>query len=388
MFFLGWGEMADFNNSLNNIKDTVISQQNEINFLKKDLIKKENYEKLNDIIISQRNELDELKKDLAKKDEFLKSLPQLSQTSVGKSIFDGKLVYRNWWSAYIPEYEGFCEKIWFSRFLMHHFPDADYKINMFSVFGNHFNINEPMEGKKVFFSGENLNKRFTFFNENFGPYALDYVDFAMGYDLVDNEKYLRFPLWIIWNFLPDVTEEDIENIINGWNSINYEKSKDVVVVSSHDLWNTRALIVDDIKDFVDITYGGKWRNNSSELWDKFNDNKIEYTKQFKFNVCPENVLDTAYVTEKIFDAIKCDCIPLYAGGKDYLEPKMLNPNAIITWDFDKDNSDSVELFKTLMSDEKSYKEFKDQDILLDSSVKFVIKKFNKLKKHFENLIYE
>ena len=41
-----------------------------------------------------------------------------------------------------------------------------------------------------------------------------------------------------------------------------------------------------------------------------------------------------------------------------------------------------------MSDEKSYKEFKDQDILLDSSVKFVIKKFNKLKKHFENLIYE
>ena len=67
---------------------------------------------------------------------------------------------------------------------------------------------------------------------------------------------------------------------------------------------------------------------------------------------------------------------------------MLNPNAIITWDFDKDNSDSVELFKTLMSDEKSYKEFKDQDILLDSSVKFVIKKFNKLKKHFENLIYE
>ena len=41
------------------------------------------------------------------------------------------------------------------------------------------------------------------------------------------------------------------------------------------------------------------------------------------------MLVDAYVTEKIFDAFICDSIPLYAGGGDYLEPKLINPKAII-----------------------------------------------------------
>lgn len=47
------------------------------------------------------------------------------------------------------------------------------------------------------------------------------------------------------------------------------------------------------------------------------------------------MLVDAYVTEKIFDAIHCDCIPLYAGGGNYLEPEIINPKAIIRWDADK-----------------------------------------------------
>lgn len=348
----------------------------------------QNVELLINKINTLENEITHLKNELNKREEQIRSFPQLSKTSLGKATSNGKIIYRNWWSAFISEFDGFCDVMWFTRFLNHKFPDADYKFNIFSVFGDHDNLTKEMEGKKILFSGENLNKRFLHFNQTFGSYALDYVDFAMGYDLIDHPKYLRFPLWIMFNFLPQFTEEDIENTINEWNSLNYKKTKDVAVIASHDNWKTRSLIVDDIENLTNISFAGKWRNNTSELWDVYDNNKANYLKQFKFNLCPENVLDDAYVTEKIFDSIKCNCIPLYAGGGNYLEPKVINNKSVITWDFEKDNSDSVDLFKTLISDRKSYNDFKDQNVLLDSSSKFIIKKYNDLEKHFERLIYD
>lgn len=352
-----------------------MNENNEINQLKT---------KINNL----EQEVVHLKNELNKREKQMEEVPQLSQTSIGKATSNGKIIYRNWWSAFISEFDGFCDVIWFTRFLNNRFPDADYKINMFSVFGEHNNLTKEMDGKKVLFSGENLNKRFLHFNKTFGRYALDYVDLAMGFDFINHPKYLRFPLWILFNFLPEFTEENIENKINEINSLNYTKTKDVAVIASHDNWKTRSMIVNDLDKFTNISYAGKWHNNTNELWEKFDNNKNNYLKQFKFNICPENILDDGYVTEKIFDSIKCDCIPLYAGGGNYLEPEVINKNAIITWDLEKDNSDSVELFKTLISDRKSYDNFKDQNVLLDKSAKYIINQFNALEKQFERLIYD
>ena len=78
------------------------------------------------------------------------------------------------------------------------------------------------------------------------------------------------------------------------------------------------------------------------------------------------------------------------GGGNYLEPKILNHDVILRWFMEdtSDNEDTLELFKNIYSDEKTYNEFKDQDILLDSSKKVIINMFEKLEKHFERLIYE
>lgn len=325
----------------------------------------------------------------------VKKIPQLSCTSFGYSTADGKIRYHNWRSAFIQrtlmdDFNDYCEKIWFTRYLNHRFPNEDFKINFIGTYETHHTLKWPMEGKKVFYSIENLNYLFLDMKNNYDTYALDYVDLSMGYDLVDDKKYLRFPYWAYAHFSPEVNEEEIENTIDNWNSLNYEKSQDVVSISSHDNWNTRKRISDDIEKIVEITYAGKWRNNTDELWVKFNNNKEEYMKQFKFNLCAENLVSDAYVTEKIFDAIKSDCIPLYLGGGDYLEPKVLNQNAILRWFMEDtiDNSDTIELFKNIYSDEKTYNEFKDQDVLLDSSKKYIINMFADLEKHFERLIYD
>lgn len=331
-------------------------------------------------INEQQIKIDNLQDELTSLKKRVNYNPNLISTSLGVGTYGGQIVYRNWWLDN-------PEDMWFTRFLNHRFPDADYKFNFFSVFGDHYNIKKKMDGKKIFYTAESINKRFLYFNKNFGRYALKYVDFAMGNDLIEHNKYLRVPFWIMWNFSPTSSEEDIENIINTWNNASYEKTKNVAVIASHDDWGTRSKIVNDVNKFTHIDFAGNWNNNTSELYDNFNNNKFEYLKQFKFNICSENVVDDGYISEKIFDSIKSDCVPLYVGG-NYLEPNVLNQNAIITWDLNSDNSDSVELFKMLISDEKSFQEFKDQDSLLPTSAKFIINKFNNLEKCFEKLIYD
>ncbi len=373
-------------------------------------------------IENSQEQIQSLEFKLAKREEQINSIPRLCDTTLGYSVLEGRLTYRNWTSfaqgfTLMGDFDGHCDDFWFTRYLKNKFPEENFKINIFSVSNAHDNLDYPMYGKKVLYTMEDLNYRYLEMKFRFNKYALDYVDFAMGYDFLDNPKYLRLPYWILTNFSPEVTEEEIEDKVNMWNTIECDKSRDVASISGHDRFGTRTLIDKDINSYIDMIYAGKWKNNTSELWNKYNNNKNLFLKEFKFNMCPENLLDDGYVTEKIFDALNCDCIPLYAGGGNYLEPKVLNPKAILRWTGDREcgfnpdlkknayfghndvhypvkwvaddnqNDDVVELFKNLLTDKRTYDEFKDQDKVLSSSTKFIKGIFSDLEKHFERLIY-
>ena len=351
-----------------------------------------NLSEYNNKLSGTKNRLDFIEKKV-------KQIPRLSCTSFGTKALNGKLTYRNWITSrssrnLLEDIDGYCEGLWFTRFIKHKFPHEDFKINIFGPFEEHNTLTSPMEGKKVFYSAEDLHMRsdagLNEMREKYGVYALEYVDFSMGYDIIDNPKYLRFPYWLMRLFKPDITEEQIENAVDYWNNVNYPKTEEVINISTHDHWKARAYIAKDVEKLVNITYAGKWRNNTRELWDKYNNDKIHFTKKFKFSLCPENLFNDAYVTEKVFESIRADCIPLYAGGGNYLEPEVLNPKVIVRWsdDMSADNSDTIELFKNLLTDEKSYYDFKDQTPLLTSSKKYIINKFVNLEKHFERLIFD
>ena len=90
----------------------------------------------------------------------VRSIPELCYTSLGYSALGGKITYRNWRvypNSLLDDFNGYCDNIWFTRYLKHKFPDADFNINMFSVFGRHDNLDYPMEGKKVLYSIEDLS---------------------------------------------------------------------------------------------------------------------------------------------------------------------------------------------------------------------------------------
>lgn len=363
-------------NDLLGVINKLNEQEKQINNLKSDLLK------INEL----KSQINNLKSELARKDSFIKSTPELSQTALGRSTSDGKIIYRNWSQHWTTESNGLLDQLWFSRFIKYRWPNEDYKLNFFSVWNKHYNIKEEMEGKKIFYTAECLNIRFPEFVKNYGSHALDYVDLGLGYDLINRRNYLRFPYWINTSFGPEQSKEDIEKTFESWNSLNFTKTDDVACINRHDKWNTRTLICNDVEKFTNIDYAGAWRKNTDELLTKYNNNKYEYLKKFKFNICAENLVSEGYVTEKIFDAIKSDCIPLYIGGGETIEPHVLNEKAILRWEVDKDNSDTVELFKNLITDEKSYNEFKDQNVLLDSAPKVASKKISELERAIGLLI--
>lgn len=389
-------QISGLNDEINDLNQNIIDLSNIVK--NQNIIISENSSKINNLsdfikninINSSNSELKKenisLKNEVNRQKSFIDSTPQLSQTALGRSTLDGKITYRNWWAGYTDEYNGVIEEFWFTQFIKNRFPNEEYKLNFFSVWNKHYTIKEKMEGKKIFYTSECIELRFPHIKELYGNYALDYVDLSLGYDYIDNPKYLRLPYWICMNVNPNHTEEQIEKIFESWNSLTPNNINKVIAINRHDKWNTRSIIAKDIEDYTKIVFAGAWNKNSNELFEKFNNNKIKCLKQYKFNLCAENDIYNGYVTEKIFDSIKCGCVPLYMGSGEHIEPKVINENAVLRWYRDKDNSDTIELFKNLLTDEKSYNEFKDQDIILDSGPKFVVKKVSQLEKKLENLI--
>lgn len=277
---------------------------------------------------------------------------------------------------------------WFIRFLRHNFPNNAKKINFFGPLSRPFFLRNKMDGVKVFYTSEDVEHRFTKLNLFYGDYALDYVDFSMGFGHVSNKKYLRFPYWILTTFDPLDSDEVIRAKIANINNTRYEKSGECVLINKHDPSGTRELVYNGIKDVLDVKLAGKWRNNTTDLWDKFGNNKFEYLKTFKFNICAENDNTEYYVTEKLFDAFMSDCIPLYYGANNNPEPGLINKDAVIFWEKDGDNKANLELIQRLKADEKAYAEFMAQTKLLPAAADYVIERYAKLREHFARIIGE
>lgn len=289
---------------------------------------------------------------------------------------DQLISYNDWWS---------CDPnlVWFTRFIRKHFPGIKRKINFYSVFGKGRFIKRNVNAGKIFYSGENIDSENSIFPWKIGNYCLDYVDLSMGFAERSEENYMRFPIWIMYVFAPESNEDDILSRIEEINNVYYEKKYECALISRHDKGGTRTLLCDRVEDILKIKYAGHWRNNTDELWSSYQDNKIEYLKNFKFNICPENVNTECYVTEKIFQAFLAGCIPIYLGGRGNPEPEVINRDILILWETEKDTEKVRRDIVNLKENVKLYKEFLEQPRFLPSAGQYVVEKFEKLKKKME-----
>lgn len=292
---------------------------------------------------------------------------------------------------------------WFRKFVEYYYPDrTDYNFVFSSVNGKRTALSK-YKGKKIFFSGENvepyIKHKLCLERENeslhwwflqkqklYYDYRIHEVDLACGYGLHADCNYLRFPLWLIYLFPPYSTYDDVKNIVSNINNMRSKAVKEAVCMNKHDVFGLRSKLCNDVSPIIYITYAGKWRHNSDELWNEYCNDKLKYLNLFKFNICPENMDAEGYCTQKIFDAFRCGCIPVYAGCENKPEPECINRDAVILWNLDDDNDENLKLVKRLNEDESFYAKFVAQERLKPYTVEYVMDSFNELKKRLGELL--
>lgn len=236
-------------------------------------------------------------------------------------------------------------------------------IALFTINGPRWLMKYIRADKKVFVARENLHRKN---HESWRDLCLneDSIDLVMGFDDIVHHKYIKFPFWLMWSvFDPCDTYEDIRVKVNWMNSQenhSFADRKFCAFLCSHDDIG-RSTIYEAICDIDPVDCDGKLFHNNDDLNRVYNNDKLAYLRQYRFNLTPENSNTHGYVTEKLLEAIWSGCIPIYNGGNNVPEPSVFNNEAIVFFDWDHpDNPKMIEFIRRLNSSEKEYLEFSNQ----------------------------
>ena len=281
---------------------------------------------------------------------------------------------------------------WFYRFIRHNFDEGlKYSelfptISLFSVFGNRRKLYfDKWSRIKIFYTGENVH------NEN-NPGFLTYydncinsVDLAIGFDYLNADNYIRLPLWILYFFEPEFSKDDIVEKISMFNQRRFQKTIFCSLIARHDSSGIRQEILNNVNKIEKVDCAGSFINNDTSLKEIYNDNKHKYLEAYKFNICPENSNYPGYVTEKLFEAIWCGCIPIY-WGNEQPENKVINNEQVIHWKIDSDNSENIRLIKELHKNKILYKSFKNRERLKSSAVDYIWNIYENLQSKLNDIL--
>jgi hypothetical protein len=199
---------------------------------------------------------------------------------------------------------------WFYHFLNRHFDvvlsdNPDFLI--YSCYGHQY-LNYNCH--KVFYTSENVRPNFW------------ECDFALTFDFLDRTNHFRLPLYGIWDGLDPncltLPRKAPEEVVA-------EKSGFCCMVVSNASCKKRIEFFKKLSKYKQIDSGGRYLNNvGGPIL-----NKMDFIKNYKFTIAFENSSRSGYVTEKIFQPMFVNTIPVYWGspsiGADF------NVNSFVNW---------------------------------------------------------
>lgn len=264
--------------------------------------------------------------------------------------------------------------------------DSGKKIALCSVFGERDVLDMIDADVRIFFSGENLHH----------PHRAQYADYMLsgqhpfdlgiGFDVFENYRYLRFPLWLTYMFKPDATREDIVKRCEELCHPDVTgKDKFCALIARGDRNRIRTELHDLVSGLGRVDCPSTLLHNDDSLIEAFQDDKIAYLRQYVFNICPENAASYGYTTEKLFQSIAAGSIPVY-WGNDCLD--IVNPSIVLFWDRNSDGQILLDRMADLMNDKQLYCDFTSQDWLMPNAAEFVIGKFAELERKLKRLLDE
>ncbi|WP_295156965.1 glycosyltransferase family 10 [uncultured Brachyspira sp.] len=264
------------------------------------------------------------------------------------------------------------------------FTKYDPDIEIFYVFGDRQNIIQSKAKIKIFFTGEPVQV----FRRDFNDNCIGLCDLSLGFNHISNPNYIRFPLWILYNFnITELNKDVVHKRILEINNAKFEKTKFASLISN---WgganNLREHIYDAMLKIDKISCPSKFLHNDDSLKNDFEDNKIKYLRQFKFNICPENCIEDGYITEKLFDAFNAGSIPVWNGDKN-LEGDIINKNAVFYWQENSKNENILKEIELLHKNDDLYNKFISQKRLnTDNAVEYIYGQIKLLHKKIEELL--
>lgn len=149
-------------------------------------------------------------------------------------------------------------------------------------------------------------------------------------------------------YVPDIRKIEKKTKLIAW------------MVSNCATWSKRELIYKELKKYVEIdVYGACGDYNCAK---NQSDECYKMLEQYKFYLSFENSLCTDYVTEKLYNILKLDVVPVVYGGANY--KRIAPPKSVIN-----------------VMDFKSVKDLANYILFLDKNPKEYIK-FFEWKRHF------
>jgi hypothetical protein len=229
----------------------------------------------------------------------------------------------------------------------------------FSIFGDkHINFN----CKKVFFTGENI-----------APDFFDY-DFAMTFKYLENNKnHYRLPLYALF--------EDVYKLLEKPSPEEILKSKTEFCnfIYSNPICQKRNIFFKKLNNKKSVKAAGRVLNNTGWLVK----DKLEYVRKFKFSIAFENENDIGYTTEKIFEPMLVNSVPVYWGNSRVNED--FNPKSFINADDFESLDELADYLVFLDENDDEYLKILSEPYFTNNEVNRFVKNENILQ-FLENII--
>lgn len=263
-------------------------------------------------------------------------------------------------------------------------------LSIFGINGDPLAINIDNSEYKIFYTIENVHN----INSPWVQYKdllleNSHIDLSLGFDYLSHPDYIRFPYWIMAKFRPDETHKSIKLKCDEINDRNIDingRNKFCSFFSRHDYFGERKYFAEQVSQINDIMFPGKFMHNDDDCMEVFKQNKHQYLKQFKFNLCPENTNHKGYVTEKIFDAMWSGCIPIYWGSDNCPEPDLINQDSFLKLSLHGDNTKCLDDIRAINTSKTTYEDFLAQKVLLDDAADHIYGYFNRLEIKINEII--
>lgn len=209
---------------------------------------------------------------------------------------------------------------------------------------------------KIFFTGENQR-----------PWQYD-AHKAISFEHIDDANFYRLPIYVIYDF--DNQHRGLPNSTNKFRSLTdrHTQTKFCSALVSNPNCEFRNQFFHKLSAYKQVDSAGSWNNNIGGSLPRGSDGvkqKFRFLDNYKFNLCFENSSYPGYATEKVYEALCCNTIPIYWGsptvGLDF------NPKAFLNWHDYKDDDLFLEAIKELDQDEAKYNDMFMQPMFVDNT---------------------